>query len=173
MSVFLIQMGIVFLIDKQAAEKSHIPVEFKQNRIDKGAGTLANFFWLCAMVYSILKPLRLGTVVFYIGFILFLIGLVILVSATYYFVNRSSKEVMTKGVYTLSRHPMYVATFFICLGAGVASASWVLIALTLLLSGCFYKEALLEEKYCLNTFGNAYIRYMRKTPRWFGLPRMQ
>jgi protein-S-isoprenylcysteine O-methyltransferase Ste14 len=30
---------------------------------------------------------------------------------------------------------------------------------------------LVEERTCLNKFGNAYREYMDRTPRWLGIPK--
>jgi len=32
-------------------------------------------------------------------------------------------------------------------------------------------EARVEERYCLEKYGDAYRKYMKRTPRWLGLPK--
>ena len=66
---------------------------------------------------------------------------------------------------------MYLATFLICLGAALASASSIFILLSLILVLCLHYEALVEERYCIDTYKESYAEYMKRVPRWFGLPK--
>ncbi|MBA7552902.1 hypothetical protein ES705_45479 [subsurface metagenome] len=123
------------------------------------------------MGYSIFLPFKLGTIWFYIGIFVFIIGLTLITIATYNFISALSDQLITKGAYKFSRHPMYLATFFICLGSGISSASWIFLFLSIIMALCFHKEALAEEKYCLDKYGNAYQEYIDYVPRWIGVPR--
>jgi len=57
---------------------------------------------------------------------------------------------------------MYLASFFICLGSGISSCSWIFIFLSIMMALSFYKEALVEEKYCLAKYGDAYQKYQNR-----------
>ena len=171
MSVFLIQMIAMALIDKRVFERSHITAEVKRNIVDKNAGVAGNILWLLAMVYSIFLPLQLGTLWFYIGFAFFIVGLIFLTMATYDFVTTAVDQVITKGVYKISRHPMYFATFLICLGSGIATKSLLFSSLSTIMALCFYHEASLEEKYCMSKYGSAYLDYKKRTAGLIGVPK--
>ena len=107
----------------------------------------------------------------YIGLIVFVIGLIVLVAATMSFMTTPVDELITKGIYQVSRHPMYLSTFLICMGTGIATVSWIFMLLSLLMAYCFRGEALLEERICLEQYGSEYQDYMKKIPRWFGVPK--
>jgi protein-S-isoprenylcysteine O-methyltransferase Ste14 len=171
MSVFLFQMIVIMFVDKRIQEKSHVPPEARINSLERFAGIIGNFIWLLAMGYSVFLPLQLGTLWFYVGLGIFLIGFAFIVIATFNFITTPANQLITKGAYSFSRHPMYLATFFICLGAGISTASWIFIFLSLIMALCFYQEALIEERYCLNRYGSAYKEYISRSPRWIGLPR--
>ncbi|MBN2245944.1 MAG: isoprenylcysteine carboxylmethyltransferase family protein [Candidatus Aminicenantes bacterium] len=171
MSVFLIQMLIIILINRQISEKSHIPREFKRSKREKFAASAANYTWLAAMFYSIFLPLRLGTLWFYAGLAFFAIGLILLAASTIDFISTPTHKVITRGIYRFSRHPMYLAISIICLGSGLASASWLFLFISIIMALCFYQEAQIEEKYCLETYGQPYQKYLNKTPKWLGLPK--
>ena len=171
MSVFLFQMIVIMFVDKRIQEKSHVPPEARKNNLERYTGIIGNFIWLLALAYSVFLPLQLGTLWFYVGLCVFLIGLALIGIATFNFITTPVNQLITKGVYNFSRHPMYLATFFICLGAGISAASWIFIFLSLIMALCFYHEALIEERYCLNRYGHAYREYARRSPRWIGLPR--
>jgi len=169
MMVFIIQMFVIMFVDKKTWKKSHIPIEAKRNKYEKQIGTFANFFWLIAMIYSIFLPLKLNTNLFNIGLIVFVIGLFILIKATYDFITTKHDKIIKTGVYRISRHPMYLATFIIALSVSIASFSWLFLVLSIIMMLFFQKEALIEERYCLKIFGEEYKNYLQHTPRWIGL----
>lgn len=171
MSVFLIQMLAIMLINKRARERSHIPREARRNKFERNVGFTGNFIWLLALCYSVFLPLQSGTTWLYIGNAVFLIGLTLMAIATYNFIVTPPNQLITKGAYKFSRHPMYLATFLICMGAGIAALSWLFIFLSLIMAFCFYHEALIEERYCLSKYGKAYQDYINRTPILFGVIR--
>ena len=171
MSVFIVQMLVIMFAGDRVRRRSHVPIEVKRRRLERYTGVIANIVWLIALVYSIFLPFKLSTVWFYAGLAVFVIGLTILTIATYYFISTPADMPIIQGVYKLSRHPMYLATFFICMSAGISSGSWIFIFLSVFMGLCFHKEALVEEKYCLHKYGNAYQEYLDRVPRWIGIPR--
>ncbi|MBN1464857.1 isoprenylcysteine carboxylmethyltransferase family protein [candidate division KSB1 bacterium] len=171
MSVFLLQMIAMFALNGRAAKKTHLPIKIKRKKTEKYSEYIANFVWLIAMIYSIFLPLKFASTWFIFGFSLFMIGLIFLILATVDFMTTPVDQVISKGIYRISRHPMYVATFFICTGTGMAAGSWLFILLSFVLAICFYQQALLEERFCLEIYADAYKEYMRTTPRLLGLPR--
>jgi protein-S-isoprenylcysteine O-methyltransferase Ste14 len=171
MSVFLLQMLVIMFADKRTRERTHIPIDAKRNKLERYAGIMGNVIWLLAMGYSIFLPLQPGTTWFYIGLFVFIIGLIVLTVATCNFMTTPADLLITKGVYHFSRHPMYLATFFICLGSGIAAVSWLFILFSVMMALCFYQEALIEERYCLDKYGSAYQDYLNSVPRWLGVPK--
>lgn len=171
MSVFVLQMIAVGFADKRIRERTHVPSEARQNRLERSVGIIGNLVWLSALGLSIFLPLQLGTIWFYLGLSLFLLGLVIMAMATVNFMTAPADQPITTGAYRFSRHPMYLATFLICLGSGFASASWIFIVLSAIMAVCFFQEACIEERYCAEKYGAVYKEYMRRSPRWFGAPK--
>ena len=169
MSVFIIQMFIIMFAGDKVRKRSHLPADIKRSRRDRYAAVIANVVWLLALAYSLFLPLKTGTIWFYAGLIMFLAGLIILILATYHFMRTPPDQIISKGVYIFSRHPMYLATFLICIGAGISSGSWIFLILCVIMVLCFHQEALVEEKFCLEKYGNAYLDYMKSVPRWIGL----
>lgn len=171
MSVFIIQMLVIMLADEKVRKRSHVPAEAKLKKAEKYTSFIANIVWLAALIYSVFLPFKPGTILFYTGLFAFMLGSTILSMATCHFIMTPPDQIITKGVYRLSRHPMYLATFFICLGAGISSGSWIFIILCIIMIICFHKEALVEERVCLEKYGNAYQEYLNSVPRWIGIPR--
>lgn len=170
MSIFLLQMIAILFINKRIREKSHVPIDARRNRFDRYAGIIGNFVWFLAMGYSVFLPFQPGTIWFYVGLSIFIVGLILMVIATFNFITTPADLLITKGTYQLSRHPIYLATFFICLGSGIATVSWLFIFFSVIMILCFRQEALIEERYCLDKYGSAYQEYLNSVPRWFGVP---
>ena len=171
MIVFIFQMIVIIFVDKKIWKKSHIPIEAKKNKYEKQVGILANLIWLIAMIYSIFLPLKMDSDLFYIGLLVFVIGLIILIRATYDFITTKPNKIIKTGVYKISRHPMYLATFFIVISVSIASFSWLFLILSIIMMFFFHREALIEERYCQKIFGEEYKDYIQNTPRWIGFPK--
>lgn len=74
-------------------------------------------------------------------------------------------ELVTSGIFSISRNPIYVGFFLIYTGFCVAIQSWLII-LRLPLFIYFYKSAVTEEKLLEKTFGEKYVNYKKRVPRF-------
>ncbi len=110
--------------------------------------------------------------VFEIGLIIFLVALVITISVTFFVRTTPTDKPFTKGPYPYSRHPFYVAQTLIFLSIAIASASWVFLMLTIIMGIFHLIFAPAEEQYCLKRYGKDYEEYMKRTPRWIGIPKL-
>ena len=171
MSVFIIQMLVVLLLGKRVWERSSLPSDFKRNKREALAGIIGNTVWFLATLYSVFLPFKLGTNWFYVGLIIFLVGLVILTIAAVNFATAPTEKPITRGMYRISRHPLYLSLFIIYIGTSIATASWVFFLLGIANVYWTWTESLAEERYCLERYGNEYSEYMSKTPRWIGIPK--
>jgi protein-S-isoprenylcysteine O-methyltransferase Ste14 len=123
-------------------------------------------------VYSIFLPLATGTVWFYAGLVVYLLGWVFLFLAMRTFATTPVDKPNTTGIYRISRHPWYIGMFFVYIGTSIASASWVFLLLALIFSAPIRNALMIvEERECVERFGNAYLEYMNRTPRWLGIPK--
>jgi protein-S-isoprenylcysteine O-methyltransferase Ste14 len=163
-------MLVIMLINKQVWEKSHVSIAARRTCFEKYISVIGNFVWLLALGYSVFLPLQPGTIWFYIGLSTFVLGLIMMAIATYNFIITPVEQLITTGAYRFSRHPMYLATFFICLGAGFAALSWLFIFLSIVMAFCFYQEALIEERYLIGKFGDEYLEYKSKV--WAVFPKL-
>ncbi|MEN8193588.1 MAG: isoprenylcysteine carboxylmethyltransferase family protein [Bacteroidota bacterium] len=130
---------------------------------------LAVFFTM--IVYSIFVPLRLGTAWFYVGLAVYIVGFVISCAALFSIASTQPGEPFTTGMYRYSRHPIALGTLLPMIGAGIASASWLFLLLSVILMVITHLAAIAEESTTIKKFGDAYKEYMAKTPRWIGLPK--
>jgi len=128
--------------------------------------------WLLAVVYSIFLPLQLGTIWFYVGLPIALVGLITFTIGIVPFATTPVEdEPITRGLYRYSRHPMYVTQALMFIGVSIASASWVFLLFAIGYSILSFVGAIPEERSCLEKYGDAYRDYMNRTPRWIGMPK--
>jgi protein-S-isoprenylcysteine O-methyltransferase Ste14 len=123
------------------------------------------------LIYSIFLPLKLGTMWFYIGLPVTLLGLVTEVIALVNWATTPLNAPVTRGLYRYSRHPMYLTDFLFFLGLGIATASWILLLFSILWVPTGFILAKPEELDCLKKYGDSYRQYMGRTPRWIGIPK--
>lgn len=76
---------------------------------------------------------------------------------------------VTGGLYAYSRNPQYVSSVLAGIGLAIAAGSWTVLALTGGLFAIYLLFALNEERWLAQGYGQAFMDYMRRTPRFFGL----
>jgi protein-S-isoprenylcysteine O-methyltransferase Ste14 len=124
------------------------------------------------VIYSIFLPLKVGTVWFYAGLFICLVALAIYYMATINIAKtKIVNEPVTKGVYRFSRHPIYLGGFLLFLGIGIACASWLFILFALAWIILWIIAVPSEESDVSEKYGDAYREYMKRTPRWMGIPK--
>jgi len=157
-----------WLIDKEVLKKgSDAPL----NETERKISNIISFLFIALIAYSIFLPLELGTVWFFAGFLIYLLGAIIETIAVLNFFTTPVDKPVTKGVYRFSRNPMYFGMFLIFGGTGIACVSWVFLLLTAVFIILFHIGVVSEERSCLQKYGNAYREYMNRTPRWIGIPK--
>jgi len=123
------------------------------------------------MIYSIFLPLKIGTAWLYVGLPIVALALVMTIMTIISFATTPLDEPVTRGVYRVSRHPIYLSGFLLYVGIGIACASWVLLLCAVLWIVLWYIVVPSEERFVLEKYGNSYREYMNRTPRWLGLPK--
>jgi len=141
------------------------------SRSNKALFCSSKFIFFIAAIYSIFLPLKLGTIWFYIGVPITLIGLAGKIVVMVNWANAPPNEPIIKGFYRYSRHPMYVTYFLVFLGVSIATASCLFVLFLIIFSVGAVAFADFEEKGCLEQYGEAYREYAKRTPRWIGIPK--
>ena len=171
MIVFPLQWLAVVVLPARIAARTGHPAELRLSRGARIMSGLTQFFWIGATLYSIFLPLRPGTTWFTAGLLVFAGGLALLISATFSVARAEAGKPFTSGIYRFSRHPMYLSMILVYAAVSVAAASWLFTLITLITIVLQRYQAIQEERYCLDRFGQAYREYMARTPRWLGVPR--
>jgi protein-S-isoprenylcysteine O-methyltransferase Ste14 len=78
-------------------------------------------------------------------------------------------ELVTTGVFAISRNPLYLGGVCFLAGIGLAAnLPWLLVLLIPALVACHYILIAPEEKYLAGRFGRAYQEYAARVARWLG-----
>jgi protein-S-isoprenylcysteine O-methyltransferase Ste14 len=129
------------------------------------------FIMCIAFIYAIFLPLQLSAIWLFSGLFIYLFGVVFTIIAVWNFATSPKDKVITKGLYNVSRNPMYVGILLTQAGLGVACSSWLYLFLTAVLMILLNANSSAEERYCLYMYGDDYRKYMNSTPRWVGMPK--
>jgi protein-S-isoprenylcysteine O-methyltransferase Ste14 len=138
---------------------------------EKRVFVLSKVVLVLTFLYSIFLPLRLGTLWFYIGLPISLLGIAMYIIVSVNIANTPVDRPVTKGLYRYSRHPMYMASIPALIGVGIASASWLFLLLSVLFAVTHLMNGVYEERLCLVAYGSVYQEYLDRTPRWIGIPK--
>lgn len=80
---------------------------------------------------------------------------------------KSTPEIISTGVYRITRNPMYVGMALIQAGIGIGWASgWILALVPVVLAVVYAIAVRHEEAYLEETFGDTYLRYKSSVRRW-------
>jgi len=158
--------GVKFLFSKRMPEATP-PSERK----DKILSNLLVIIMFGSFIYSIFMPLKLGTIWFLIGLVVYLAAILLIIVSMINFATTPMNKPVTKGVYRYSRNPMFIGWFLTYFGIAIACISWVYLVITVLFILITTYLSPFEEAITLGHYGKAYKEYMKRTPKWIGIPK--
>lgn len=86
---------------------------------------------------------------------------------------KESHELIRSGPYALVRHPIYTGLLFGFVGSAVARDEWRGVLAVVIVFLALWRKLRLEERWMLETFGDAYQRYCKEVPALLPLPFRQ
>ncbi|CAM3874356.1 methyltransferase family protein [Rheinheimera salexigens] len=151
------------------------------NRLEKKLPPVLVVLIVALMMWLISLTLPLFTISFTLRLVmvtlLFLLALVIILAGVFAFkrakttvdprVPEAASELVTSGIYTLTRNPMYLGFAMSLLAWAIyLSSAWsvLMIALFILYLNQFQIKA--EERALTKVFGQQFIQYQAKVRRW-------
>jgi len=168
--VIVFFLGPLNIIPKGREEGSDFTAEF--SRTQKYVLRSMHIIYLLSIIYSIFVPLKLGTVWFYAGLPIYLLGLISYAMVWVGFATTPPDKLVTRGIYRYSRNPMFLSTIILFVGIGIATASWILLLLPVVyMITPLLRMVEAEERHCLKYYGDAYREYMKRTPRYIGISK--
>ncbi|MPW27361.1 phospholipid methyltransferase [Alkalibaculum sp. M08DMB] len=103
---------------------------------------------------------------FTIGLIIYSSGIILYVVSMINYAKPKVNGININGLYRISRNPMYITYFIYFLGCVFLTNSLILLALLVVFQISAHWIILSEERWCIEEFGEEYIKYMIKVRRY-------
>ena len=106
------------------------------------------------------------------GLVLFVLGLIVhmrchLVHQQAAEQSEKIEKLLTTGIFSRVRHPMYGSLVLVVLGIAIASGVTLALVPAVIIAVLNMLTALKEEEFLIKKFGDEYIEYMRNVPYRF------
>ncbi|MBN1572675.1 MAG: isoprenylcysteine carboxylmethyltransferase family protein [Deltaproteobacteria bacterium] len=160
----LINGAVMALIPREAARR--LTTHPSKNLFEKIFLTIQMILFFGTIVFAIFVPVKPGTVWFWSGLSVFVIGMAAYVVSMFNFAKAPMDKPALNGLYRISRNPIHVFSFVAWIGIGIAAASWIILSATVIVQIMMHKTTLEEERFCLEAYGDSYRKYMKEVPRY-------
>lgn len=164
--ILLMWIGSRILNRRKMAPLSESLSEF--SKAEKNVLSILTVLIFSSYIYSIFLPMKIGTIWFYIGLTIYILGIITQIVAWQNLAASSVDKPVTKGLYHFSRNPMYIGDFLIYIGITIACLSWIFLIVLIIAIFLNRLWAISEERECIKKYGESYREYMDKIPRWIG-----
>jgi protein-S-isoprenylcysteine O-methyltransferase Ste14 len=165
--------AIVYPLRLWAEKKRGSPFEDPELTSQRRVMIPAAVWMFSGLIISFLVPIDFG-LLFCPGLAVATVGVVLVGVVFYSFAKQPG--LATSGIQRYSRNPNYIGWTIYFLGLtliGWNGSIWSTLFLFYLIYTAAYlhSNVLQEEVFLANKYGNSYIEYKEKTPRYFGRPR--
>ena len=103
---------------------------------------------------------------FFSGAAVYLLGLALCAATIKDFASPSEGGINQNGLYRFSRNPMYLSYFLYFIGCVILPRSVILCGIVIVFQIASHWIILSEERWCMDTFGDAYRQYMKTVRRY-------
>jgi len=159
-----IRYGLLWLIAKEALNRAaFFPPMFGNEKI---ASAFYQLTTILIFVYLCFLKINTASVWFYPGAIIYSLGILFFSASVSNYAKPEKNGINLKGLYRISRNPMYIAYFIYFLGCVLITNSFILFLLLIIFQISAHWIILSEERWCLNKFGEEYTNYMKKVRRY-------
>lgn len=162
--ILLVRFILLSIINAEAVKRA---AYFPPTRgIEKIAYLINIITTLLLLIVPFFLKINLQGIVAVTGLFLFSLGLVLYSAAVIQFAKPNASAMNTKGLYRISRNPMYVAFFIYFLGCCILTRSWIFFIILLIFQASVHFLIISEERWCMDRFGDAYKNYMSRVRRY-------
>ena len=160
----LIRFGLLSLISQEGIKRA----AFFAPLI--GSEKVAYWFYQISttliFVYLFFLKITTETNWLYAGLVILGFGILLCLVSVIDFAKPEGNGINLKGLYRISRNPMYVTYFIYFLGCVVLTQSLLLFAILIVFQISAHWIILSEERWCIKKFGDEYKNYMNKVRRY-------
>ena len=157
---------LLLLFPKAVVARLYAYDKLQWSKKQRAYHVIGKLLILVNLILTILTPLRVGSIVFVLGVILFAVGLAGFTIALFNFKDTPLNQPITKGLYSMSRHPQVLMLSIAGVGMCLVIGSWI--ALIILATSSLFgrSRTLAEESALLEQYGDSYRDYMERVPRY-------
>jgi len=163
--LILIRFGLLAILDRGAIKRAaHFPLFSGRKKVAYWIYQLSN-----AAIFIYLFFLRVETEPLwsmYAGLCVYTSGVALCTVAVFDFAKPSGNGINNRGIYRISRNPMYAAYFIFFSGCALLTRSLVLFGIVLIFQISTHWIIMAEERWCIETFGDEYRQYMNRVRRY-------
>lgn len=163
---FAVRLVLLPLLNRGAAERAaHTAPVF--DGWEKFAGNIYQLTSIAIFIYPVFMRAEPDfSWQFWTGAACYVLGIALCVASVVAYAKPDESGLVTGGVYRFSRNPMYIAYFFVFLGVTALTKSPILLSLVIVNQISVHWIILSEERWCLDTYGEAYESYMGRVRRY-------
>jgi protein-S-isoprenylcysteine O-methyltransferase Ste14 len=162
--LLLIRYGVLSLLNKEALKRAaFFPPMLGRERTAYWIYQISTLLILACLCFL---RVIMDSFWFYVALTVYGIGVSLLLVSTVHFARPAKNGINLTGLYRICRNPMYVAYFVYFLGCVLLTRSLILLALLLVFQISAHWIILAEERWCLETFGEAYAEYRSRVRRY-------
>ena len=165
LAIFYTLFGLFLLICPKGVVKKLYSVAGWSKR-EYTLSALGKPFSLACIGLMIYSPIKVGTIVFWIGFVLYIIGMLVMFIALFEYRSAPVNELVQTGIYKYSRNPQWAGLALIFYGTAIMVGNGLAV---LLLSGTqvlYHFRIEGEERACLAAYGDPYRKYKDSVRRY-------
>ena len=163
--VFIAIISFVPMMFAGEAGKRLVNFSFASTR-GKILSVIISGLYIIWLLYPFFLKIMVRTPQFYIGMVLLVTGAVFSIISYLNYFSTPLDQPIEKGMYRISRNPIYVFMTVMLMGEALVLHSW-LIGITIVL--CFIMQHFIileEEVYCEKTYGESYLQFKARVPRY-------
>lgn len=160
----LIRFGLLNILNKEGLKRAAFfaPLIGKE----KAAYWFYQISNILIFVYLFFLKITTDPYWFYAGLTTYGLGVLLCIASVSNFAKPTENGINLKGLYRISRNPMYVAYFIYFLGCALLTQSLILFAILMVFQISAHWIILSEERWCIKKFGEEYRNYMNEVRRY-------
>ena len=162
--LILIRFVLLSILDKEALKRASFFAPLIRN--EKTAYWFYQIANILIFIYLCFLKITPDPHWFFVGLAIYGLGILLCIVSVLNFAKPAKNGINLKGIYQISRNPMYVAYFIYFLGCVLLTQSFILLAILLVFQISAHWIIIAEERWCVKKFGEEYINYMNKVRRY-------
>lgn len=162
--IIFIRFVLLGILDKEALKRAaFFPPLIEKEKIAYWIYQISN---ILIFVYLFFLKIRLDNSLLYFGSIVYGLGIIVCIVSTFNFAKPEKNGIIKRGLYKVSRNPMYVGYLIYFLGCVLLTRSLLLLVILIVFQISAHFIILSEERWCLKMFGDEYKSYMDSVRRY-------